>query len=68
MDAEAERIGIVSDVDPDEQVASVDPDPGVAEAVLDAFGFGGADGDDIEVPVGSVGTVTDSELRVATDL
>lgn len=68
MDIEAEQIGIVTEVDTDEQVAYVEPDPGVAEAVIQGFGFGDADDDDIEVPAESVETVTDTELRVATDL
>ena len=68
MDIEAEQIGIVTEVDTDAQVAYVEPDPGVAEAALQAFGFGDANEDDIEVPAESVETVTDTELRVARDL
>ncbi|NLV08833.1 hypothetical protein ACAH01_01825 [Halomicrobium sp. HM KBTZ05] len=68
MDNEAEQIGVVTEVDPDEQVAYVEPDPGIAESVIQGFGFGDADEDDIEVPADSVETVTDTELRVAIDL
>ncbi|ACV46706.1 MULTISPECIES: hypothetical protein [Halomicrobium] len=68
MDNEAEQIGVVTEVDPDEQVAYVEPEPGIAESVIQGFGFGSADEDDIEVPADSVETVTDTELRVATDL
>jgi hypothetical protein len=68
MDAEAEEIGIVTKVDPDEQVAYVEPDPDIGEAVIQGFGFGDADEDDIEVPADAVVTVTDSELRVSKDL
>jgi hypothetical protein len=68
MDETGEQIGIVTEVDPEAQVAYVEPDPDVAEAVLQGFGFGDADADDIEVPAASIETVTDSELRVATDL
>ena len=68
MDAEAEQIGIVTEVDPEEQVAYVDPDPDVSEAILQGLGFGDADSDDIEVPSEAVETVTDSEIRVARDL
>jgi len=68
MDIEGEQIGIVTQVDTDAQVAYVEPDPGVTEAVIQGFGFGDADDDDIEVPGDSVETVTDTELRVATDL
>jgi len=68
MDVEGEQIGIVTDVDTDEQVAFVDPDAGIAEAWIQSFGYGDADEDDIRVPAESVATVTDTELRVAADL
>lgn len=68
MDTAAEQIGIVTEVAPDEQVAYVDPDPGVADAVVQGLGFGESDGEDIQVPAAAVETVTDSELRVAGDL
>ena len=68
MDIEAEQIGIVTEVDTDAQIAYVEPDPGVAEAVVQGFGFGDANEDDIEVPADAIETVTDTELRVATDL
>lgn len=68
MDVEGEQIGIVTAVDPEEQVAFVDPEPGVAESMLQGLGFGDESDDDIEVPAGSIETVTDSELRVNRDL
>jgi len=68
MDVEGEQIGIVTEVDTDRQVAFVEPEPGVAESVVQGLGFGDADEDDIEVPADSVATVTDSELRVDRDL
>lgn len=68
MDIEGEQIGVVTEVDAHEQVAYVEPDPGVAEAVLQGLGFGDANADDIAVSAEVVETVTDSELRVATDL
>lgn len=68
MDTEAEEIGVVTEVDTDEQVAYVEPDPGIAEAMLQGLGFGDADEDDISVPADSVATVTDTEIRVDTDL
>jgi sporulation protein YlmC with PRC-barrel domain len=68
MDAEGEEIGVVTEVDPEEQVAYVEPDPGIGEAIVQGFGFGEADEDDIEVPADSVATVTDTELRVSVDL
>jgi len=68
MDTEAEEIGVVTEVDTDEQVAYVEPDPGLAEAMLQGLGFGDADEDDIAVPADSVATVTDTEIRVDIDL
>lgn len=68
MDIEGEQIGIVTEVDPDAQVAYVEPEPGIGESVIQGLGFGEADEDDIEVPADTVETVTDSELRVAKDL
>ncbi|WP_267641160.1 hypothetical protein [Haloarchaeobius amylolyticus] len=68
MDVEGEQIGIVTAVDTDAQVAYVDPESGVPDAIIQSFGFGDRGEDDIEVPADSVETVTDSELRVATKL
>ncbi len=68
MDIEGEQIGVVTEVDAGEQVAYVEPDPGAGEAVLQGLGFGDANADDIAVSAEVVATVTDSELRVATDL
>ncbi|PSP33569.1 hypothetical protein BRC64_03370 [Halobacteriales archaeon QH_10_67_22] len=68
MDAEGEQIGIVTEVDPDENVAYVEPDPNLTEAWVQSLGYGDADDDDIEVPGESVDTITDTELRVPRDL
>lgn len=68
MDVEGEEIGVVTEVDADAQIAYVEPDPGIGEAVIQGLGFGSADEDDIEVPADSVATVTDTELRVDVDL
>jgi hypothetical protein len=68
MDAEGEQIGIVTEVDPDENVAYVEPDPDLTEAWVQSLGYGDADDDDIEVPGESVDTITDTELRVPRDL
>jgi sporulation protein YlmC with PRC-barrel domain len=68
MDNEGEQIGVVTEVDVDENVAYVEPDPGIGEAVIQGLGFGDADDDDIEVPGDSVATITDTELRVPADL
>lgn len=68
MDVRGEEIGVVTEVDPEEQVAYVDPEPGFANAVIQGLGYGGKGDDDIEVPASSVATVTDTELRVNIDL
>lgn len=68
MDVEGEQIGIVTEVDAEEQVAYVEPEPGISEAWIQGLGYGDADEDDIEVHADAVETVTDTELRVATDL
>jgi hypothetical protein len=68
MDVEGEQIGIVTEVDAEEQVAFVEPEPGMAEAIVQGLGYGDKDDDDIEVPADSIETVTDTELRVETDL
>ncbi|WP_114578901.1 hypothetical protein [Saliphagus sp. LR7] len=68
MDVRGEQIGIVTEVDPVEQVAYVDPDPGLANAWIQSLGMGDAGEDDIAVPADNVVTVTDSELRVDADL
>lgn len=68
MDAEGEQIGIVTEVDPENNVAYVEPEPNLTEAWVQSLGYGGADDDDIEVPGESVDTVTDTELRVPRDL
>lgn len=68
MDLGGEQIGLVTEVDAEGQVAYVEPEPGMAEAIVQGLGYGDKDDDDIEVPAESVETVTDTELRVATDL
>ncbi|MDS0219929.1 hypothetical protein NDI54_01025 [Haloarcula sp. S1AR25-5A] len=68
MDAQGEQIGIVTQVDPNEQVAYVEPEPDLTEAWVQGLGFGDADENDIEVAADSIETITDSELRVAVDL
>ena len=68
MDAQGEQIGIVTEVDPEGQIAYVEPDPDLTEAWVQGLGFGDADEDDIEVAADAIGTITDSELRVTVDL
>ena len=68
MDVTGEEIGVVTNVDPEEQIAYVDPEPSFANSVIQGLGYGGAGDDDIKVPAKSVATVTDTELRVDVDL
>ncbi|MBV0902609.1 hypothetical protein [Haloarcula salina] len=68
MDAQGEQIGIVTEVDPEAQVAYVEPEPDLTEAWIQGLGFGDADEDDIEVSGDAIETITDTELRVAVDL
>ncbi|SFB92158.1 hypothetical protein SAMN05444422_10346 [Halobiforma haloterrestris] len=68
MDVRGEQIGIITEVDPDRQVAYVDLDPGLAEAWMESLGRGEAGDDDAEVPSENVETITDSEVRVDADL
>jgi len=64
MDITGSEFGVVTKVDPEEQVAYVDPEPGLANAIIQGLGYGDAGEDDIRVPAKSVATVTDTELRV----
>lgn len=68
MDAQGEQIGIVTEVDPEAQVAYVEPEPNLTEAWIQGLGFGDADEDDIELAGDAIETITDTELRVAVDL
>ncbi|WP_049927965.1 hypothetical protein [Halopiger goleimassiliensis] len=68
MDVRGEQIGIVTEVDPIEQVAYVDPEPSLTEAWIQGLGRGDANEDDLEIPAENVATVTDSEVRVDADL
>ncbi|ELY43341.1 hypothetical protein [Natronorubrum sulfidifaciens] len=68
MDVRGEQIGIVTEIDPIEQVAYVDPDPSLTNAWLQSLGHGDAGEDDLEIPAENIETITDSEIRVDADL
>jgi hypothetical protein len=63
----AEEIGIITDVDVDKQIAYVEPEPGVTDAIVQGLGFGEADEDDIRISADAVETITDTEVRIPTD-
>ncbi|WP_232686673.1 hypothetical protein [Halobacterium zhouii] len=66
VDSEGEQLGVITAVD--DGTAYVEPDPSIPEAIIQAFGWGDADADDLEVPPAAVDTVTDEEVRVSRDL
>lgn len=66
VDVEGERLGVVTEVE--ENTAYVDPEPGLGEAVLSAFGWTDANEDDYTLHGDAVDTVTEDELRVNADL
>ncbi|WP_440765454.1 hypothetical protein [Natronorubrum sp. DTA7] len=68
MDVRGEQIGIVTEIDPIEQVAYVDPKPTLTNAWIQSLGRGGASEDDLEIPSDNIETITDSEVRVDADL
>ncbi len=68
MDIRGEQIGIVTEIDPIEQVAYVDPEPSLTNAWIQSLGRGSAGEDDLEVPAENIETITDSEVRVDADL
>lgn len=68
MDVRGEQIGIVTEVDPIEQVAFVDPEPSLTNAWIQSLGRGSAGDDDLEIPAENIATITDSEIRVDADL
>lgn len=68
MDVRGEQIGIVTKIDPIEQVAYVDPEPSLTNAWIQSLGRGDAGEDDLEVPSDNIKTITDSEIRVDADL
>ncbi|RQG96417.1 hypothetical protein [Natrarchaeobius chitinivorans] len=68
MDVRGEQIGIVTEIDPIEQIAYVDPEPTLTNAWIQSLGRGGAGDDDLEIPAENIETITDSEVRVDADL
>lgn len=66
VDAAGEELGVVTEVV--NNVAYVDPNPGVGEAVMAAFGRADANADDLAVEGEIVEAVTDEEIRLPEDV
>ena len=66
VDAEGEELGVVTEVA--DNVAYVDPDPGVGEAVMAAFGRADSNADDLAVEGEKIDSVTDEELHLPADI
>ncbi|QDX40413.1 hypothetical protein [Salarchaeum sp. JOR-1] len=66
VDIEGEQLGIVTAVE--DNTAWVDPEPGLGESVLAAFGWTEKGEDDYTVSGDAVDTVTGEEVRVHTDI
>lgn len=66
-DERGRKLGIVTEVDHERQVAYVEANPSLTEAWIQGFGFGDHDDDDFEVPADWVEVITESELRVPED-
>ncbi|QCJ47120.1 MULTISPECIES: hypothetical protein [Haloprofundus] len=66
VDAAGEKLGLVTSVDGN--VAYVDPDPGVTDAIMAVFGREDADADDLAVGGEYVETVSEGEIRLREDV
>ena len=65
VDAEGEELGVVTEVEGD--VGYVDPDPGLSESALAAFGQADHNEDDIVIEDDIVAVITDEEVRLRGD-
>lgn len=66
VDAEGEELGIVAEVEGN--VGYVDPNPGLGDAVLAAFGHADHDEDDLVIKDDIVAAITDEEVRLRGDV
>lgn len=64
--ADGDSVGRVSDVRDD--VAYVDPDPGIAETIATKLGWSEADSDDYPLDDAKVDAVTENEVRLRGEL
>ncbi|KTG10746.1 glycosyltransferase [Haloprofundus marisrubri] len=66
VDAVGEKLGLVKAVE--RNVAYVDPDPGITDAILAVFGREDADTDDLAVDGEYIETVSEGEIRLREDI
>lgn len=66
VNADGDEIGIVSDVRND--MAYVDPDPGIGENIMSKLGWGSAGEDDYPLERSRIEEVTDDRIRLRRDL
>ncbi|WP_394742832.1 PRC-barrel domain containing protein [Natronococcus roseus] len=62
VNAEGDEIGIIETVE--NESASVNPDPGVTDAIRSKLGWGDSDEESYELAERNVETVTDDEVRL----
>ncbi|WP_224333006.1 PRC-barrel domain containing protein [Haloprofundus halobius] len=62
VDAAGEKLGLVKSVE--QNVAYVDPDPGITDAIMAVFGREDADTDDLAVEGEYIETVSEGEIRL----
>lgn len=66
VDAEGEELGVVTEVEGN--VGYVDPNPGLGEAALAAFGHADHNEDDLVIEDDIVAAITDEEIRLRGDV
>jgi hypothetical protein len=65
VNADGDKLGIVSDVRND--MAYVNPDPGIGENIMSKLGWSGADEDDYPLERSKIEEVTDDQIRLRRD-
>lgn len=66
VDAEGEELGVVTEVEGN--VGYIDPNPGLGEAALAAFGHADHNEDDLVIEDDIVAAITDEEIRLRGDV
>lgn len=62
LDADGERLGVVSGVQGD--TAYVDPDPGITETIATSLGWDDVNEEDYPLPPDAIDRVTDDEIHL----